>query len=217
MISLQQNSAQALTKINDAIGRIETTLIAQIILIDIANQLYTVQPILDAVDRTGTAIKRATIISCPFSHCITSNFGISNPFSIGDYVLVNICKESVEVALDTSQNTSYQHNAINKFRLVDGVIVGGLLRSGESVATNNLNNLVIYSRTGNSKITLTKTGEVIIDADKITINGNTTINGNLDISGTSTASDHISDGISGNSHTHPYTDDGNPMTTGSPN
>ena len=36
----------------------------------------------------------------------------------------------------------------------------------------------------------------------ITINGNVNINGDLVVSGTSTASDHLSSGISGKSHVH---------------
>lgn len=57
---------------------------------------------------------------------------------------------------------------------------------------------------------LTSSGETTVDASNATINCNTTINGNLSlngnasISGTSTANDHVSSGISGKGHRHPF-------------
>lgn len=62
-------------------------------------------------------------------------------------------------------------------------------------------------------------GDVIIDGNvthngDTTHTGNTTQNGNQNTSGTVTASsDVVGGGISLKTHTHGYTDDGNPMTT----
>ena len=59
-------------------------------------------------------------------------------------------------------------------------------------------------------------GDVIIDGN-VTHNGNTTHNGSLNQSGSQTVSgDVVASGVSLKSHTHPYTDDGSPMTTSSP-
>ena len=46
----------------------------------------------------------------------------------------------------------------------------------------------------------------------VAITGNTTISGNLTVSN----GDVVADGKSLKTHTHPYTDNGNPMTTGAP-
>lgn len=57
---------------------------------------------------------------------------------------------------------------------------------------------------------LTSSGETTIDASVTTINSNTNIYGNVGvygnvvISGNSSAQDHLSSGVSGSSHTHPF-------------
>lgn len=208
MINYYASAIGVQTKIQDAVNSIETHIVCTINSVDVERQLYSATPILKSVDKLGNIISKATIISCPFSHSITTQFGISNPFSEGDVVLVAICKESIEVALDAAQNTGAQHNAIKYFRLLDGVIVGGILRTGTTISGLSPNELKIYSRQGNANIILKTNGEVIINADTVTINGNTNINGNvnvsgdIDITGKSTATDHESSGISGSGHVH---------------
>lgn len=57
---------------------------------------------------------------------------------------------------------------------------------------------------------LTSSGETTIDASVTTINSNTNIHGNLGVygnvvvSGTSSAQDHLSSGVSGSGHNHPF-------------
>ena len=50
--------------------------------------------------------------------------------------------------------------------------------------------------------TITSVGDISITAPNLNIEGDVNIEGNLGVTGTSTASDHDSDGISGKTHTH---------------
>lgn len=198
MINYFASAVGVQTQIVDNINKIETTMICKVVSVNVQKQTYNVIPVLSTIQPDGSELQRAMIISCPLSNSITSQFGISNPFSIGDYVVVTVCKESVESALGNGRS----HTANKYFRLLDGVIVGGILQNDVAISQIQSNELRIFSRTGNASIVLKTNGEVIINADTITMNGNVNINGNLTVSGESTSSDHISGGISGSSHTH---------------
>lgn len=50
--------------------------------------------------------------------------------------------------------------------------------------------------------TITASGSVTLDTPQTTITGDVQIDGDLTVTGQSTAADHVSDGISGNSHVH---------------
>lgn len=55
-----------------------------------------------------------------------------------------------------------------------------------------------------SDITLNAVGDATVTANLTTINSDTTINGDVHINGKSYAVDHLSSGISGSGHTHPF-------------
>lgn len=198
MINYFASAVGVQTQIKDSINKIETTMVCVVNSVDAQRQVYDVTPVLNTIQEDGSELPRATIISCPISSSMTAKFGISNPFSIGDYVVVSVCKESIESALGGGRS----HTANKYFRLLDGVIVGGILKNDVAISELKNDELKIFSRTGNASIILNTNGNVIINADKITINGNVDINGNLNVSGDSSASDHISGGVSGKSHTH---------------
>lgn len=67
-------------------------------------------------------------------------------------------------------------------------------------------------------VSITVDGSTTLNCSSTTVNGNVSINGNANISGelvvggTSTASDHLSNGISGSGHTHTSTPVGSPTS-----
>jgi phage baseplate assembly protein gpV len=72
--------------------------------------------------------------------------------------------------------------------------------SSANLTINTQSNTVINA----NDVTLNAVGDAIVNANLTTINSNTTINGDVHINGKSYAQDHLSSGISGSGHTHPF-------------
>ena len=106
-------------------------------------------------------------------------------FEVGNVIPLLIASRDISNYIseeDTKPNTNKRHNLTNAIALP--ILIG-----------TDVNNVEIPNQ------------NIIIDGNAewngdITINGNVNINGDLVVSGTSTASDHLSGGISGKSHVH---------------
>lgn len=217
--------------VNNLISNINTFFIGEIISSNLAKQTYGVKPVLNQKTETNTYIPKTVIVDCPVAYSVTGHHVATNPFNIGDLVYVGVSKESIDVQLS---NITKNLDTRGFFRVVDGVILGGVNKQETSFSHIKDGDYSLFDRTNGTFIIMRKNGlidiyspnEVKVVAPTINITGNVNIIGNTTISGslqvgngvavtgnitasgnsistgTSTASDHISGGKSGKSHTH---------------
>lgn len=100
--------------------------------------------------------------------------GIANSIT-GDFILLK--EDGIEIFTNGNSNVTVSGDS--------DITVSGFANVNVNLSSN-----------------ITVNGDVNLVALKTSIKGNVNIDGNLNITGTSTASDHISGGISGNSHVH---------------
>jgi phage gp45-like len=134
----------------------------------------------------------------------------SYPF-IGQRVQVNIISNNNYICLSTSAQvySGLETKDVAFGRLTDNITIKFTKDTIEIGIPSNTPQQVIINAIN-----------VEVNAENTGINGNLTVSGNINVDGSatitgkSTASDHISGGISGKEHTHPTTAPGNP--TGAP-
>lgn len=127
-------------------------------------------------------------------------FTINPTLKVGDNVIV--------LSTDTWTNTEqHKQDDYSRHTYQNGIVICGLTTTNKNI---NFSEDFIIDKSGTPIFTIKKW------SNDVEINSNVKIVGNVDISGTSTANDHISDGVSGKGHTHSSVQPGN-GSSGPPN
>ncbi|ACZ09666.1 Uncharacterised protein [Sebaldella termitidis] len=111
------------------------------------------------------------------------------PYAIGDVVKVDFSERSIDEILFLKHKEPTATQDYRQFSFNDGIVVGGFADE------NKYPEDFYILHTSGTYIRITEEG-------KILTSGEWTHEGNLTIKGSSTAEDHISDGISGKNHLH---------------
>jgi len=187
-----------------------------------------------------TAINIPILINVPVMFPRGGGWCITFPVKAGDECIIFFSERAIDVWRKNGGVQSPKDWRMHDYS--DAICQVGLSSAPNTIADFNQDDFQIRSESGNVKITLTNaeditietpntvtvgaenlvfnaTGSVVFNTPEATFNGNTTANsadiiGSIDIGGTSTASDHDSDGVSGKSHMHGGVQTGGGVTGG---
>lgn len=179
-------------KTGELYDSIETMFVGAISSVDSVNMKYNVQPVLNDNETSGEKITRAVLVRCPMMTMKCGDFYIRAPYKVGDMVYVGVCKESIDESIINSSPRNNRHYGSSNFRMIDGVILGGILSDEEPrLSSSNSEDLVLENRINGDKIVMTKSGglelytsiNVKIDSPTTHVTGNVQIDGELTVSG----------------------------------
>jgi Phage protein Gp138 N-terminal domain len=154
---------------------VHTILPGQIIKFDPVEQLADIQIQLKR-NVNDELITLPVLSQVPVRFMKSGDFTICFPLKENDEVSVYIIERSIDNWLE--QGGIQSPNDTRRFDLSDAYAVPILYSQTQKITDFDPDNLVIKSNNGNSKITIKKTGEVIIDTS-----AGATINGDLDVTG----------------------------------
>lgn len=226
-------------RIEESAKSINTMFVGTIVSVDHVNMNYNVQPILTEFDEIdGSDIVKAILFECPMMLSKSGEFFIRIPYSIGDVVYVGVCKESADESLTSSEPHRNKNNGTTNFRMVDGVILGGLMTLEEQrMPSSNLNDLLIQNRRTGDKMVLVSGGGIELNSPSLVkvitpkleiLSPETTMSGNLTVTGNITGKANLNitgagqigsvttkAGVTLDGHTHTYNPGpGSPTPTG---
>jgi hypothetical protein len=195
--------------INTALLDVHTILPAQVISFDPQTQTADLQPQLKR-NINGKLVNLPVLMGVPIRFLRSSNFSISFPLAKDDEVAVYIIERSIDNWF--SKGGLQATNDVRKFDLSDAYAVPTLYSQAQKISNFDPDNMVIQSTS--AKITLKPTGEIVIDSNTMTLNGDLTVTGTVsaDIveattslkAGTSEVVGHVHGGVtSGSSSTLP--------------
>lgn len=179
-------------KVNEQFASMETMFIGSIISVDTVNMRYSVQPVLKDSDIHGSEVDRAILFSCPMMTMKCRDFYIRAPYQVNDMVYVGVSKYSVDESIINSSSRTNRVNGVRNFRMIDGIILGGVLSDEEPrLSSSNSEDLILENRGNGDRIVMTKSGglelytsiNVKIDSPTTHVTGNVQIDGELTVSG----------------------------------
>lgn len=175
MIHRTIDYATALKNIRDGINKINTMFIGTIVNADYSRNRYSIQPVLMYKGEDEIPITKAILVSCPMCFTKTKSFYIRAPYEVGDMVYVGCSKDSIDDAIVDGSVKESGLGSRNKFREVDGVILGGIMSDAEPVlATDYTDALLLQNRANGDLIAINKTtGIHIYSSESVTISTKT--------------------------------------------
>jgi len=190
--------------VNNSLKDIHTCLPGKIVSFDTDTQIAEIQPLIKRKFIDDDTRDLPVCINCPVMFPRAGGFVITFPVTVGDECLIAFS----ERALDTWMQSGGTQPPLDTrtHSLSDAVAILGLYSQPNKLGAFHSTGIEIKNDAGTTYFRLDDSG--------ITIKGNVDIDGNLDITGDSTASDHISGSISGNSHVHGGVQSGGSNTAG---
>lgn len=177
---MKQNLADVLQLTNEKLKRsIFTGLPAVVVEYNAAQSIATVLPLVDAVYSDGVVKKSQLIYNIPVQWPSGGGGIISFPIKQGDTGWVAFACRSIDewvygdggsVVPASSRTLDYN----------DAIFIPGITTVNTSLNPDPDN---VQIKFAGSSITIKPSGQVVISASSITLNGDTTINGNLNVSG----------------------------------
>ncbi|MGL5716973.1 MAG: Gp138 family membrane-puncturing spike protein [Paraclostridium sp.] len=169
MIGERMPADEIKRRINLTYENINTMYVGSIVSVDPVNMNYSVQPVINDYDSVdGEEVVRAIMFECPMMISKSQDFYIRIPYKVGDLVYVGVCKESADESVLSNQPHTNRARGISKFRMVDGIILGGVMMVEEPrLSSSNTNDLLIQNRKTNCKMVMLEGGgfEFITDFD----------------------------------------------------
>lgn len=198
-----------ISRINKVSDSMNTMFVGIVTRVDASRLKYDVQPVLNAYDLVKKiAVEPPILFECPMLIQKSAGFFIRIPYAVGDMVYVGVCKQSLDESMTTAEPHDNRNYGMSQFRIIDGVILGGLLCDEEDVlGEENANDLVIKNRKNGDSIIMLETGGInMTTGTKVTITSpETEVSGNMKVLGdfvggtVATAS-----GVTLDGHTHKY-------------
>lgn len=187
--------------INNRVSNINTFFVGEIISVNSKQQRYSVRPVLNVKNEVDNYIPQAIIVECPVAYSVSAHHVETNPFSKGDLVYVGISKEDIDIQLSGANKNL---DTRTYFRMVDGVILGGINKEGVTYAHVNDNDYSIYDKKTGAFIIMRENGMIdIFSPEKVKvvsplvdITANVQITGNVSMTGSLTVGNGAS--ITGN-------------------
>jgi len=227
------------------IGEVFTSIPAIVVNIrDINQQRVDVKIAVNNITPEGEYKENPVILSVPLMFPSTKTSALTFEVNVGDPVLLSFSQRCIDAF--KSSGGIVNPLDLRRFDKRDAVAILGLSsfndapnnpakhtwphNTSDTVLTHNLGSGVEVELrlTKDGKLKINSNVEVEVNSPTSTVNGNAVVNGNaqfngnLSCTGAITANSVTAPTITSNgkvlaTHTHPYTDDGTPMSTGSPN
>ena len=172
---------------------IHTAMPGKVLAFDPAKCVATVQPVMKFKKPDGNTIDFPQVTGVPvvFPQGAGQNATVAFPVKAGDGCLIVVAEQSLDY-WQYGQETDTDL----AFDMTNAICIPGLFtQANEAVKAACAANAVVLDA-GGTRITV-KQGEVVIDAAKITVNGDLTVNGSVQATG-----DVGAKGISVANHTH---------------
>lgn len=216
------SATHAKRQIGIAVGNIETMFVGVITSVDPTSLKYGVQPVLNKYDKViDKWVESPVLFECPMMSNKCGGFVIRMPYVVGDMVYVGVSKDSIDESIKSTTARENPMNGASQFRLIDGVILGGILSNEESkLSSDNTGDMLIQNRKTGCKIVMLSGGGINIETKsnvnvtcskaKITspeteITGNVMVGGNMTVTGNIVGGTMASaKGITLDGHTHKY-------------
>ncbi len=169
---------------------------------DPATGLASIQPSIKRLLVNGKEITLPKLTNCPIGNLKAGNYTITLPVAQGDECMIHFTERSMDAWIKFGDvrlpNDKRMHS------LSDAYFIPMSTSESKATSSYDTENLVIRSTSNAVKITLNANdNSITLDAPGgVTMNGDVSVIGALDVTGNSTASNHISGGISGSGHTH---------------
>lgn len=222
--------------VTERLKNVRTSMPGIIVAFDASTQRAEIQPTVSRVLSSGETAPFTRLINCPLAFDRTQDFCITRPIKVGDECLIFVADRSIEDWLISGKVTAPSRI---RFHHVKDAYFLPLSTSTQSVISDyDPDNMVLKTISGDLTISLKPSSEleiisatdvnvvspnILLDGDvhitgdlqndgNATVSGNVTVGGDATISGISTASDHLSGGKSGLTHTHGGVLSGGSMT-----
>lgn len=197
-------------RFNDLKHEIKVQLPCRVVSVDHSGNQVSVQILDYTHDETGGVQEYPQIPNVPIRQPMDSGQAyIRLPIQVGDEGTIEFFDSSVD-DLIVSGVHSYDLDE-DWHKISDGLFTNGFLSKNKLFTFDSTAKIILGGKDGEATFKLTSDNNWVMV-------GNLEIDGNIHATGTITSDiDVVSDTISGKTHTHPYTDDGSPMTTGAPN
>lgn len=168
---------------------------------NISQSRVDVQPVINSLDKDGSSQNRPPILDIPVVFPSSSTSSISFPINIGDTVLCVFAQNSIDNFV-FGDGSFVNPSDYRRFDKSDAIAIPGLFPFNKSKNLSNNTDLVVAHN--GSQIRIKGDGEIALSSPiKVSVDTPLmTLTGDLEVTGTSTAADHISDGISGKTHRH---------------
>lgn len=177
---MRQNLADVLQLTNEKLKRsIFTGLPAVVVEYNAAQSIATVLPLVDAVYSDGVVKKSQLIYNIPVQWPSGGGGIISFPIKQGDTGWVAFACRSIDEWV-YGDGSSVVPASSRTLDYNDAIFIPGITTVNTSLNPDPDN---VQIKFAGSSITIKPSGEVVISASSITLNGDTTINGNLNVSG----------------------------------
>ncbi len=206
-------------------GNVNTCIPAEIISVDLleSDQIITAQPVINNVREDGVILELPPV-TCPVQFPSGGGGIISFPIQVGDVVTLVFSMSSLDNWL-SGLGERVTPSDRRKYAFTDAIAFPSLYTPNTTlnpsqddveIKFNGSSFKLKADKSGNG-VELTTNADVTINcvnaninaSSKVTIDtpeaeftADVTIGGNLEVTGTSTAADHDSGGVSGNSHVH---------------
>ncbi len=149
-------------RIKESINKIETMFVGVVTGVDYERNRYGVQPILKHTASDGNLIDMPILANCPMCFTKTKDFYIRSPYVIGDVVYVGCSKDSIDESIQSNQPVENRNNGVSKFRLIDGVILGGVMTDEEPVLDSEYTEDFIIQNRQNKDLVVIKKSDGIL-------------------------------------------------------
>lgn len=231
-------------RLNDLKKEIKVMLPCQVTKVNHDGNYVTVEILDYDSDEVGNAQEFPPLTNVPIRQCMDSGSAyIRLPVQIGDIGTIEFFDSSID-DLVTSNVHTYDLTE-DWHKLSDNLFTNGFLPKDKLFTFDSTAKLVLGTKTGKIYIKFNQNDEIEILTEKATvtaiesinlispninitgitningvtnITGATNITGETNITGATIVTGEVTgSGIDLSAHTHPYTDDGASMTTGSPN
>ena len=191
---MMQEFVQEITNtIQRNLKAVHTAMPGKIVAFDAAKGVATVQPVMKYKKPNGETIDFPQITGVPvvFPQGASQNVTVAFPVKAGDGCLLVIAEQSIDY-WQYGQETDTDLS----FDITNAICIPGLFSKANGAVKEACDKNAVVLDANGTKVTV-KAGEVIIDAAKVTVNGDVTVNGTM-----TTVGDTVAEGISLSSHTH---------------
>jgi len=153
---------------------IKTCTLGKIVRFDVQKMKADIQPLVRHRNKDGTTAEPSLLVEVPVAYIKTKDFMIRTPYAEGDIVLVVFADTDIDNVLLTGSMAD--PNSERTHSLDDAIAIGGITPYSESTPAEHSEDLLISTTDLETKIVLTKTGDIEIKAKNITLDAAQNIN-----------------------------------------
>ena len=172
---MQEFVSEVSKTVKQTMKEAHTAMPGTIVSYDPATGLATVLPTMKFKKPDGESMDFPQVTGVPvvFPQSMNQQATIAYPVKPGDGCLIIVAEQSIDYFM-YGQETDTDLD----FDLTNSICIPGLFAKPNSVMNEAYSGNCIIIDLGGTRITV-KSGEVVIDADKVTINGEVTVNGSV--------------------------------------